>query len=69
MMFRFITACPQEGGLKAAYVKNSKYNATFAATFQSNLRVDLTCAPIPPLDSLKERVAILPGRGVFTYEI
>lgn len=24
MMFRFITACPQEGGLKVACVENSK---------------------------------------------
>lgn len=52
-----------------AHVENSKCNATFAATYQLNLRVDLTCAPTPPLDSLKETVAILPGRGVLTYQI
>lgn len=59
----------KKGVLKVAHVENSKCNATFAATYQLNLRVDLTCAPTPPLDSLKETVAILPGRGVLTYQI
>lgn len=52
----------KKGVLKVAHVENSKCNATFAATYQLNLRVDLTCAPTPPLDSLKETVAIYTSR-------